>query len=331
MNQRAEYPLYYAPGHKAAIENQGVWNDRWIAQVSGKIQSLPSSNYWPVSLACDDGCAVEITDNNWLRRMGRWQDQPAMHLGSTFVRNNDSVNIRWYENRGEAAIWLKQGQQALTLPPLAMECDMSVSLADGAPVTNNETVSLALDAPDAVEMRVGFHENLSDVSWQPFSASSEWTLAPANDVMEQTIYAQFRDQEGALLCDGTVVADSIVVDRLPPEGQATLERTDTFTYIFQLDAHDQDSGSGVKDVAILPEALAYLITEDDGANATIWQSYSNEITLPILMTSETQGQTTYQVWFRDAAGNISEPITIEGDSPDENKADGRLYLPLITR
>lgn len=357
------YALFYdvkeeSPYFERSTHDQGLWRNHWLARLSGKVSGLPASNFVQVSAACDDGCVIDIrsqTFPSWRQQIASWRDQPASHLGRAWVQNGDQVNVTWYEREGMARVWLKQGLQALTLPPLSAQCDAQIRIADGAPVINTPATTLTITAADAAEMKVSRLEDLSDASWQPVTTTLDWQLEPATGVMTHTVYAQFRDDTEETLCQGAIIADDILLDTLPPTGTATIAANDAISVTLQLDAGDQPDGSGVAYVAIFPvlaDEEAQLSALDE-LPEEIWQAYEPQITVFKPMTLMGEIEVNYQIWFRDAAGNVAEPITVAvpqvepppppddptpddptPDDPNPPPTDGRsqlVYLPLVIR
>jgi hypothetical protein len=65
-----------------------------------------------------------------------------------------------------------------------------------------------------------------------------------------------------------------------------------------------------------------------------WQPYSTPMTIFKPMTSVAMTQLAYQVWFRDAAGNVSESIIItepQVEDPPQDEQPRQIYLPLVIR
>ncbi len=314
------YALFYdvkreSPYFERSTYDQGLWRNHWMARLSGKVSGLPTDGFWPVSAACDDGCVIDIQSKTfpwWRQQIASWRDQPAIHLGRAWVQNDDQVNVTWYEREDMARVWLKQGLQALTLPPLSAQCDARIRIADGAPVINTPATTLTITAADAAEMKVSRLEDLSDASWQPFTTTLDWQLEPATGVMTHTVYAQFRDATEETLCQGAIISDDILLDTLPPTGTATIAANDAISVTLQLDAGDQSDGSGVAYVAIfpvLPDEDAQL-SELGELPEEVWQAYEPQITIFKPMTLMGETEVNYRIWFRDAAGNIADPITV---------------------
>jgi hypothetical protein len=338
------YALYHDVGVYEATnpqnqtgDAQGAWGDHWFARITGTITNLPSHGFYRVSAACDDGCDIQIksaTYAGWTQRITSWRDQPAMHLGSMWAQKGDQVDITWYEHTGLARVWLKIGSSALTLPPLATQCDARIKLANGAPVTNRVTTPLTISAPDAAEMKISHREDMSDATWQPYAPSLEWELVPANEVVTRTVYAQFRDASEQTLCQGAILSDDIVLDTLAPTGTAAIQSSDALTVTLLLDGRDQPEGSGVDAVMIRPITPDNPMTDIAELPENAWQPYSTPMTIFKPMTSVAMTQLAYQVWFRDAAGNVSESIIItepQVEDPPQDEQPRQIYLPLVIR
>ncbi len=236
------------------------------------------------------------------------------------MKNGDHVTIDWYERTIAAAVWLKIGSSALSLPPFA-QCESSIKLADGAPVINTLNTTLTISAPGASEMRIGRLDDLSDAVWQPYAETLDWQLEPATSIVTQTVYAQFRHETEELLCSGAIVADSIVLDMLPPTGAVTLEENTAYTATLRLTVTDQEGGSGVRFIAIHPSSIADEpgfdpasmpdeFWDDVESTITIFKPMGFEGNMEERLQSTPSLDLSYKVWFRDAAGNISEPITV---------------------
>ncbi|MEI6775569.1 MAG: C39 family peptidase [Chloroflexales bacterium] len=333
--QRSGYAMFYDVGSRSPYNLSNyeymLWSDYWITRMSGKISGLPSSLVYRVSAACDDGCDMQIksaTFSWWTQRITSWRDQPASNLGSAWVQNGDQVNITWYERTGLARVWLKLGSSALTMPPLAAQCDARIKIADGAPVINTLATTLTISATDALDMKVGRLEDLSDASWQPYTTTLPLQFTPSSSVITQTVYAQFRDSTGATLCQGAIMADDILLDPLPPIGTATIMANDALTVTFHLDASDQADGSGIDSVAVWPIDPAFPVTTTNTLPENIWQPYDTTVITFKPMISDAGVHIAYQVWFRDAAGNIAAPLTV---IVPYIAAQQRVYLPLISR
>jgi fibronectin type 3 domain-containing protein len=87
----------------------------------------------------------------------------------------------------------------------------SVAIDGGAPSTNTTVVTLALSSTNAVQMKVGNLPDLSDATWEAFSATKGLTLAPGDGT--KTAYARFRSANDS---ESATVSDTIVLDTTAP-------------------------------------------------------------------------------------------------------------------
>ena len=345
---KSGYAFFYDVGTGPAAAAQGLGSDHWMARLSGTLSGIPTipTSLWPARAACDDGCDIQIksASSGWLtQRIVSWQDQAASSLNPLVgVRNGDQVNVTWYEHGAFARVWLKLGLTALFAPPQAAMCDASIAIADGAPMTNALTPTLTLSATNAVTVEVGFKDNLSDATSQPYTTTLPLQFAPSSSVITQTVYARFFDKDGGALCQGAILDAPIVLDTLPPTGTATVAANDAVSVTLTLDATDQTDGSGVASVVIVPVTPGQPATDPTTLPNEAWQAYSANVTITKPMGYEatdpaTQASIaattdlTYQVWFRDAVGNIAAPLTVTVPYVAPAVTTLKVYLPALSR
>ena len=334
---KSGYAFFYDVGTGPAAAAHGIESDHWIARLSGKISGLPVG-LWPARAACDDGCDIQIKTANvsWLtQRIVSWQDQPASSLNPLVgVRNGDDVSLTLYEHGGLARAWLKLGLTALIVPPLAATCAASLAIADGAPVINTLTPTLTLSATNAVTVGIGFKADLSDAIWQPYTTTLPLQFAPSSSIITQTVYAQFLDAIAWPICQGAILETTSVLDTLPPTGTVTVAANDAVSVTLQLDASDQTDGSGIEAVAFLPVTSGQPAIDPATLPEEAWQAYSTSVNIPKPMafadTDPTAGL-TYQVWFRDAVGNIAAPLTVTVPYVAAPVVIQKVFLPLLMR
>ncbi|WP_129632455.1 M23 family metallopeptidase [Candidatus Oscillochloris fontis] len=336
---KSGYAFFYDVGAGPAAVAQGIEADHWMARLSGEISGIPSNLIFPARAACDDGCTIQITSANasWLtQRIVSWRDQAASSLNPLVgVRNGDRVNVTWYEHAGLARAWLKIGPTAMMVPPMAATCDASIAIADNAPMIRTPATTLTINAPGAAEMKVGHLADLSDAIWQPYAATIPLQLASSSSVITQTVYAQFRDSTAEPLCQGGMLSTDVVLDPLPPTGTVAIADNNAILVTLQLAASDQPDGSGIESVAIMPIEPGQPAIDPTTLPDVAWQAYSSSVSIPKPMSYDvTQGATTnltYQVWFRDAVGNIAAPLTVTVPYVAPLAPTYNVYLPLIRR
>jgi hypothetical protein len=91
----------------------------------------------------------------------------------------------------------------------------SVSIDNGALYTNDQLVTLTLDAPEAVEMRLA-NDSEPFASYIAYNGTYDWTLSgydPATPENGKTVRVEFKDAGG----NTTVASSSILLDMQPPE------------------------------------------------------------------------------------------------------------------
>ncbi|HET9221920.1 MAG TPA: hypothetical protein VFO07_05415, partial [Roseiflexaceae bacterium] len=93
----------------------------------------------------------------------------------------------------------------------------------------------------------------------------------------------------------------VLLDRAAPTGRALLYRGAAP----RLEIQAQDDGSGLAEIRI-----------DDGTGPGAWQPFQATVSMP-------DGLTSVQVRLRDAAGNVSAPISAQ-------RVD-QIYLPFLAR
>ncbi len=213
------------------------------------------------------------------------------------------------------------GAPTLTATPtvIATPVVCTVSMNNSAVFTGQRTVTLRVNIPEASEVFLSNDGGFGSATWQPYQPELTWTLSDiGQQIATLSVYARFRDSEGALLCNGTLV-DDIVYDPVPPTiqniffvpGVAAAEASGpNFFGTLTLSATDQQGGSGVVDMQISQEA--------DFKTAT-WQPFVNSNPFVALAGDE------IYIRVRDGVGNISEPATLSLTSPFA------LYLPIVTK
>lgn len=181
---------------------------------------------------------------------------------------------------------------AFFLPPLD-EIEARASLNDGARVTNSSTVQLRVRILSP--LFPGLEMSVSDGPWQPYKESQPVEL-PAGDG-EKKVVVKLRDSTGAIR--GAVGA-SIVVDTTPPEAKVKVR------------AENGTSGDMVMLQSDVPDAVAMQWTED----ATRWGPWMPYLNPRAVHLSPGRGPKTLLVRYRDEAGNIGKPATLQTESVD---------------
>lgn len=150
-------------------------------------------------------------------------------------------------------------------------------------VSNAAEIDLRLSAPTSDSVQISRDISFNGASWQPVQPTLAWRIGDADG--DNITYVRFRSASGL---ESPIFAVSTLLDQHPPDGAAFLRSGSP--PVLQLDA--SDSGSGI---------AALQITLDDGS-ISAWQAYQSTVELPA-------GTTAASVQLRDAAGNVSTPLT----------------------
>jgi hypothetical protein len=163
-------------------------------------------------------------------------------------------------------------------------------------LSNSSTITLTLAAPAGSEVQVSEKPFFDAASWQPATEQTSFSLALTDG--QHSVYVRFRDQNGL---ESPPIIRRILLDRAAPTGRALL-RGGAST---RLEIQAQDNGSGIKDIQI-----------GDSTATGAWQPFQATLSMP-------NDSANIQVRLRDAAGNVSAPITAQ-------RVD-LIYLPLVIR
>jgi hypothetical protein len=92
----------------------------------------------------------------------------------------------------------------------------SLLINDGAYITGDRSVTLSLDAPEAIEMRFANDSESFEGDFIPYSENALWTMGGYDASIPEnikTVRVEFRDEGG----NTAVVSDTIRLDMIPPE------------------------------------------------------------------------------------------------------------------
>jgi hypothetical protein len=168
------------------------------------------------------------------------------------------------------------------------------SFAIKAPkLSNSAAITLTLAAPASAAAQISEDPSFAGAAWAPVTASTSWDLTPVDG--EHTLYIRFRDNKGI---ESPAFAQSVMLDRTAPSGRALLHGDNT------LEQQAEDTGSGVASVEV------------GGSEPGAWQPFRPTLPIP-------HGLKDVQVRFRDAAGNVSSPVSASSNT--------MIYLPVIIR
>jgi len=184
-----------------------------------------------------------------------------------------------------------------------------ISVNQAAVFTHDYRVTLSLDAPYAVEMKISNDGGFADAYWEAYAITKTWEIDfYQNYVLPRTVYARFRDADGTIHGNFT---DDVIYDPNLPTGAITLTHVSSDTVTLHVDL--QDDLSGVSEMLVS--------TSTDLSDAE-WETYTAWKTL-----TAQPGDDVF-VYYRDAAGNESlYPFVVTVPGGNENN----IYLPLVLR
>jgi len=181
-----------------------------------------------------------------------------------------------------------------TTPPIGW-----VLINGGALYTGVPTVTLTLGASDlngVAQMRFS-NDGTTWSPWLPYAAGATWVLSSGDGV--KTVYVQYQDTPGNV---GGPFTDTIILDTTPPGGEIIVNdgalHTRILTVTLSITPTDQIPVTDMR-------------FSNDGSSWTAWEAYAPTRTW-ILAPGD--GLKTVYVEFRDAVGNVSDPL-----------ADGIIY------
>jgi uncharacterized membrane protein len=167
----------------------------------------------------------------------------------------------------------------------------AIIINGGATLTKSTSVTLALSAVDAgnVTQMQFSKDGVNFFAFEPFAATRVVTLLPGDGL--KTIYVRFKDAAGNV---SAPISDSITLDTTPPTGTiafTTPNPTTSATGVLALTATD---ANGVTQMQFSKNGSAFFALEPFATSRTV---------------SLALGLNTLTVRFKDAAGNLSAPIS----------------------
>ncbi len=91
------------------------------------------------------------------------------------------------------------------------QLELGLEINHGQKYCQSTTISLALTAPSAFEMRLSIYKDFADSRWEPFRSELDWQLPAANGYYD--IFFQVRYPDSSL---SRIVTKSIILDTTPP-------------------------------------------------------------------------------------------------------------------
>ena len=213
---------------------------------------------------------------------------------------------------------LKQGKVAADLE----EADAfgspsaSITLNDGVSATNQESISIAFSANDAVSLK---RYAVTQSSTLPATSSSEWTDLSEGKSYSTTLSKSIGSDEGEYTFYGwsqdkaenysSAASASIIYDVTAPANPSisiNSGATSTTNAVFSITISGSDSLSGIA-YYFASESSSTPSSTDSGWVATTSTrnlSSSKSFTVSTPSAAGSYSKTVY-LWFKDAAGNVS--------------------------
>jgi hypothetical protein len=286
-------PLDTAPAMRITIAQPA---DGGRPSVTGQVsdQPYPSPAATPVTINTIARVEYRVDGGDWiaLPAADRAYDSAVETITSTLplYDGQHSVELRAINSVGAASPSVKQ---SVVVAGVGAQ---PAYIVDAPELSNSATITLSLGAPAGSEAQVGETPFFDAAAWRPAIEQVSVSLGPSDG--QHTVYVRFRDRNGV---ESPTMVRRVMLDRAAPTGRALLHGGAAP----RLEIQAQDSGSGVADIQI-----------DDGAGLGAWQPF--QTTFPAA-----HGMASVQVRLRDAAGNVSAPITAQRVDP--------IYLPLVAR
>jgi hypothetical protein len=164
-------------------------------------------------------------------------------------------------------------------------------------LSDSQDITIELGAPAGSSVQISAEPFFAGAAWRAVTPTMNWHLGAKDGTYQ--LYVRFRD---ANRIESPAFTRPILLDQTPPDGNVT--RYDRPSP--RLDIHAEDGGSGVAAMQLIPTSGA----------AGMWQPFQS--TLPF-----DPGLGDIHVRLRDAAGNVSQPLSIH--------KGGSIYLPLVLR
>ena len=164
-----------------------------------------------------------------------------------------------------------------------------ITINDDAEFAESQTVDLKLTNPNATQMCIS--NTSSCTTYETYKAYKSWEITEGDG--EKTVYVKFKNASGTVIAS---TSDTIIVDTTAPTNNSisissatSQERTITLS--------STDTTSGVEKMCI---------SESNDSSLCNWIDYT---TSHFYVFSLTTGEKTLYAFFKDAAGNISEPVS----------------------
>jgi hypothetical protein len=286
-------PLDTAPAMRMTIA-QPAAGGRPIVSGQAADQPYPSPSGTSVTINTITRVEYRVDDSDWIALPAADQayDSAVETITSTLplYDGQHTVELRAINNVGAVSPSIKQ---RVTVNGVGAQ---PAYVVDVPKLSNNATITATLIAPVGASAQISQDPFFVGATWMSATEQASLRLGTADG--PYSVYVRFRDKQGI---ESPVIARSLTLDRAAPTGRALLRGGAAP----QVEIQAEDIGSGVTAVQI-----------GDVATPGVWQPFQTLLAVP-------QGLANLQIRLRDAAGNVSAPITVQ-------RAE-RIYLPLVVR
>ncbi|NOZ86233.1 MAG: hypothetical protein GXP49_08190 [Deltaproteobacteria bacterium] len=233
------------------------------------------------------------TYNNWMLGQAPVSDG-LKHVYAVFVdkAGNESkqpVTAQVYYDTtppGSVSLRIGTGGQYTTTPFVVLSMSGQEPCDPDYPEANGCTLGFL----EPYRMMVSQTEGFLGAVWEPYTTVRNFTLIPGDG--QKTVYLKVADQAGNV---SGVVSASMVLDTTPPSPVSMSLTPAPYT--------------ATRQVSVLLEAsdaTEMQLAEDVLFTGATWQAYVGNTRFDL---SDRDGQHTVFVRFRDAAGNVSDPLS----------------------
>jgi hypothetical protein len=193
-----------------------------------------------------------------------------------------------------------------------------VIINDGQKFTNDTQVTLSLCAPSAVDMMISNRADFIDAQWESYVETKTWTITLGSSYTDPAfVYAAFRDADGVILGD---YSDDILYDPNPPVGEVSLPGEKEL--VWRARRQQKDAQNALPPLALVEQGAVLLqlsatddlggvtgvqISSDPAFTNAVWDVYAP---VKSWLPADGDGVKHLFVRFQDAAGNVSQPITL---------------------
>lgn len=173
----------------------------------------------------------------------------------------------------------------------------TISINNGAVYTRTATATLTISAtdPNGVASMQFSHNGVNWFAFEPYATTRNVNLATIPGDGTKTIYVRFKDSLGNV---SQAVSDTIILDTTPPTGTVTINNGAAFTRSTSatLALTGSDASGAAIQMQFSKDGVSYFAFEPFAATRTV-----------TLLSGD--GLKTIYVRFKDAAGNVSLPVT----------------------